>query len=244
MISIILNVGPEPRLSLLKQCLPQTFARTGRQDYELLVCDNGTNCQELADFLAGFKPVYFRRNSQNQGNYQMLNQLLLRASGDYIGYIGGDIEYPENWLNLLVCAVEAIPQTGMVGFHCVGRDKGTPQMINGIDIRVVAGAVFGGGLWSRSLHDTIGYFYEGYGLYGLGDSDWGLRIRQAGLLNYFVGDHKSVHRGGDIDNNNKYRQMKWRILKSATPIYKQRVKAIAAGDIYVAPPQKTEGDIQ
>jgi GT2 family glycosyltransferase len=244
MISIILNVGPAPRVKMLHRCLPQTFARAGWQDIEFLVCDNGTNSHEVADLIQALNPVYFRRNRENQGNYQMLNQLVLRASGEYIAYIAGDIEYPTQWLKKLVTAAAVIPETGMVGFYCVGKDHGTPEVRNGIAIKVVKGAVFGGGLWSRSLHDRIGYFYEGYGKYGLGDSDWGLRIRQTGLLNYFVGDDVSVHHGDDVDADSAYRQMKWEILHTALSHFSARKQQIQAGNVYVPPPERTEADLQ
>lgn len=233
-VSILLNTID--RYELTQQCVGHALDHTGYDDWELLVCDNGSQDNRTIEYIESLHPVYFRKNGQNQGNYQMLNQLLLRANGDAFCVIDNDIMLPNQWLGQLVDYNQGIPQSGVSGIQCVVKN-GVPMQINGIEVWGVNGAIFGTKFFSRYLLDTIGYFCEDYGFYGLGDSDFGMRAKFAGFANYYLPDMKSQHLGVDEHDAGRYRQMKDKQMKQSRGKLGINLQRYKAGDYYVSPPE-------
>ncbi len=133
----------------------------------------------------------------------------LQMSKDYDAVItmANDIIMPDNWLNRMVEAARAIPNTGMCGIHCVEGISDKQVTINGVNIRI-ANTSFGNVLIPMQAVRTIGYFNPDYDPYGMQDSDYAYRLNCTGHINYYLDGLKSDHIGHDVGNGSEYRKMK------------------------------------
>jgi glycosyltransferase involved in cell wall biosynthesis len=239
-VSIIMNVID--RYGISQKCVKQAVQQAKYSDWEFLVCDNGSTDPQIRPWIKGLPNLaYLHANSENRGNYQMLNQLLLRASGDAFCVIDPDIWLPTGWLRALVETNQKIPSSGISGIHCVAH-RGTRREIDGVGVRYRPNGIFGTKFWNRKVLDKIGYFCEDYGPYGFGDGDYGLRSRLAGFNNYYLADMKSTHAGDDVSTKTGYRKMKNESLKRAQPIASANYRRYREkGEFYVPPPRRIDG---
>lgn len=230
--AVILLLGPRPRLGLVEEVLDKTLSQAGCW-FDLLVCNNG--CPELQPLIRGLCPALWLYYQENIGVAQAINQLLLRwPQAPWYAHIAPDIEYPPTWLARWVSAAEQIPETGMVGFHCTTEELGMPTRINEVEILQLKGAVFGGGLWPGWILGKLGFFAE-LSMYGMEDSEFGMRLAAAGLLRYYL-PGEARHWGNDVLSQDEYRKFKWEQLSIAEKAYGIRLAEIARGNLYVPPP--------
>ncbi len=95
--------------------------------------------------------------------------------------------------------------------------------------------------WSKEVLDKVGYYCEDYGFYGLGDSDFGMRVLWSKYINYYLYGIKSKHLGHDINDNSEYRKMKWDSLeKHSSMLGKNFKKYKGTGQYYIKPPLRTD----
>lgn len=125
---------------------------------------------------------------------------------DAVVTCANDIKMPENWLAKMVQYATAIPNTGMVGIHCV-EGQGHSEWINGYEIHK-AMIPFGNVLITRAAINAVGYFQEAFDPYGMQDSDYGFRTTRMGFVNYYIPGMQSVHIGHDVGQDTPYRKMK------------------------------------
>lgn len=223
------------RHELASRCVPGALANCGHA-HEFLACDNGSRDRRVVDLIAGLKPVYHRLNETNEGYAPMLNQMILRAKGEFLCVIDPDIELPAHWLAKLVEANRAIPESGLASIHCV-LCFWPPRAINGIIVHP-GDEVFGVKFFHRRLLDKVGWFCEDYVPYGVEDADYNLRCRETGLLNYYVDGMSANHLGGDCGDGGPYRRMKDESLKRVGPIFwANRDRYRTTGNYYVGPPE-------
>lgn len=241
-VSIIMNVID--RYTTTNRCVGQAIANMAYPEFEFLVCDNGSSDLRMKTWCENLPNLaYFRDNPENQGNYQMLNQSLLRATGDFLCVIDPDILLPKGWLKALVDTHEALKahvRPGISGLHCVA-DPGKEKQIGSAKVMFRRNGIFGTKFWSRVLLEEIGYFCEEYGKYGFGDSDYGIRSRVAGFTNYYLCGKASEHIGHDIGTDTEYRRMKTEHLKKHQPIAGANFKRYKQGEGYYIPaPGRTD----
>jgi GT2 family glycosyltransferase len=259
--------GPEPpavsvlfntleRFALTRDCVDQALENTGFEDYEILACDQGSKDERLRRYLGRLPNLaYLRLNAENCGNYQMLNQLLLRAVGRYLCVIDPDILLPENWLFELVRTHQLLSKSlrpGISGLHCVEARGAFTTTDGGVKVFVREGgeyepsayaqfarnvAIFGTKFWSREVLDEIGYFCEDYGVYGHGDTDYGYRAWRAGFTNYYLGEKASAHAGADFHEDTEQRQMKTANMRAHKGMALTNLRKYRSGAYYVAPPE-------
>lgn len=137
---------------------------------------------------------------------------------DAYAILANDILLPINWLAHMVEAATRIPNTGIVGIHCV---EWLPEVdANGVR---PTWCPFGDWLITKELFDKIGYFNEAHDPYGMQDSDYGYRATKAGFYNYYLKDLKSEHVGHDVGSGTEYRKMKDDGLSKAGAIYAESV---------------------
>ena len=86
---------------------------------------------------------------------------------------------------------------------------------------------------SQSLRNKIGKFCEDYGVYGLWDSDYSIRAKQAGRHNFYLKDLHTHHFGADDGEKSEYRKMKDRSLELASPIFKSNNEKYKNGQFYI-----------
>lgn len=169
-----------------------------RHDYSQQVLDRNLNN-------AGYPFTLIRVD--RLGISKAINEGIVLARGhDAIVTMANDILMPDGWLAAMVKAATLIPNTGMAGIHCV---ETLPQIteINGVQVHL-NDAAFGNVLIPFKAINTIGLFNEDYDPYGMQDSDYGVRLKMAGFVSYYIPGLRSQHIGHDVGSGTAYRRMK------------------------------------
>lgn len=206
------------RAKIMTKALSETIRNISKKDnfeLEFLFADQGSSDQSV-DVLKKYDPEYLRLNKKNEGVAQSFNQLMLRATGDYIVLLGNDIVMPKDWLGEMVRYAEHIGEKcGLVGVKCTAP---LPPLSVKFDVYAhfideKIDKVFGCWLIPRKVIDTIGYFDENYKVYGLEDSDYNNRVTRAGFTSFYVPHKASKHLADDVGKKTKYRKNKDEALK-------------------------------
>lgn len=213
------------RPEMTQSTLNHNLNNTGTKDYELLFCDQGANgeprtpdFEKLLNYIESIKPAYLRLNNYNEGIARSLNQLIIRAKGEYIYILGNDILMPDKWLSTAIEYAEDIPKSGIIGYE--GQDLILPEKI--IDClsgqkRTIryeqndfldGSQVYGPILITRQLLDEIGGFCEAFHPYGPEDADICFRAKLAGFMVYYIPGMKIDHIGLQYGNSGTYKSIK------------------------------------
>lgn len=201
---------------------------------ELLVCDNGSKDPRIVAFMKQQNLHYHRINMHNEGVGKAFNQLLLRSTGKFCAILGNDIEMPNGWLNEAVRMLTLIPNGGLIGFDW-GHGH-TPPITRRFNIEAhwldeKLNRVFGSWVFRRSMADTMGLFYEGYGPYGIEDSDVNERANRLGYNSCYLPNMKSRHLVWDSGMQTEYRRQKDESLSRNCTIFGERLKQWDAGTL-------------
>lgn len=220
------------RSKLTKHYVGQALERAN-YPYELCITDNGSTESEIFEWCQAQNPKIYIKNGYNGGTAQSLNKMIELNPSDYYAFIGNDIQLPQDWLKKFVEHAEAIPQSGVIGIDWRGKAKEYDlQTINGKQILVSENA-FGTTFISKKVREKVGKFCEDYGVYGLWDSDYHFRCRQAGFINYYLNGLTSHHFGDDVGQDSPYRRMKNESLSKAKPIFDENWKKYQKGDYFL-----------
>jgi glycosyltransferase involved in cell wall biosynthesis len=206
--------------------------------YELLSVDNGSTDKRVIEYIASLYPVYHRVNPDNQGYARMLNQMLLRAKGDYLCIIDNDLMMPDAWLRKLVEVNERIPNSGISGYHCV-EALAAPEVRNGCEVHVQE-PIHGCKFFSKVFLGKVGYLCGDFHRYGNEDVEYNRRSIMAGFVNYYLGAGDRIqHLGEDAKEKTDYREMKWKDLRGVGhPVLMRRFQELRdTGDFYLPPPE-------
>lgn len=186
--------------------------------FEVIHVDNGS---EYIEDGFDIEPDIAIKNARNLGVAKGYNHGLVLATGDYIVITGCDRLMPHNWLNRMLEAFEKIPNMACVS--CYSEDEETIQdryvtqkkieEINGV--KFMRALPFEARMFKRSLLADVGYFHEGFGLYGYEDCVWGPRMmnvsREKGLICCTLPDFKATHLGREDAKD--YKEFKARETK-------------------------------
>lgn len=218
---------------------------TAGTEFELLWCDNGSSDKRVIEYMRTKNPVYERLNVTNEGCAQMHNQMLLRANADYFCLLDNDILIRRNnWLRDLLETYIAVPDSGMAGIH---TDNLCPEQhaIETVEGRVIhtarppkEDAVFGTRLFSRHVLNTVGFFSETFGVYGLVDNAYNSRVHHSGFRNYYIGGPSGLHMDMDVGHNTEYRRMKDAEMRKNGPVFQAEIGRMhAEKNFYLPPPE-------
>lgn len=223
------------RFDMMRECVGRAVETAGAP-FELLTVDNGSVDLRVPEYTAALNPVFHRVNPMNMGYARMMNQMMLRANGEYICVIDNDLLMPEDWLRKLVDAARALPGGGISGYHCVGP-CGDIEVHNGVSIRVQE-ALHGCKFFHRRMLSRVGFYSEAFHPYGHEDVEYNQRSLMAGYFNYYLAGDTIVHKGDDVAEHTTYREMKWAAMRDTTDrVLAERLKYLTdTGDYYVAPP--------
>ncbi len=141
---------------------------------------------------------------------------------DAIVTCANDIVMPDNWLKTMIGYIQAIPNTGMCGIHCV-ENAGTPENINGVLVNRSFTA-FGNVIIPATAFREVGYFAEEYDPYGMQDSDYAYRLNKLGFVNYYIPSITSNHIGHDVGQQTEYRKMKDEGLNKAQDVWNKLIE--------------------
>ena len=229
------------RYDITKQCLDHNMQNTGLSasefNLELLVADNGSTDERIIKYIQQAPCLtYHRVNARNEGVGRAFNQLELRATGDYLVFLGNDIKLPKGWLAEAIRYLDAVPKSGIAGFDwghggvptCEGRDFGGRTIIAHW-LTPKLNRVFGVWVMRRGLVDHLGLFPELYEFYGLEDSNFNERVNRAGYNSFYIPNMKSEHLCNDVGNGTSYRAMKDRSMSINLGLFAKDVQRWEAG---------------
>jgi len=204
-------------------------------EFELLIADNGSS--DGVKEYARSKADVFIDNGENKGVGHTLNQLIDKASGDYICHIGNDIEMEQDWLKSMAYYQERIE--GVCAIHAV-QELHKLEEVNGLKVHLGI-SVFGPKMFRK------GRKYQEFSRYGFEDSVLCLEAYHEGLHNYYIPGYSGKHVGEDTKEKTEYREMKNRELEKAQPKYLKFIKKYEenskaryfSGKIFTAPTIKS-----
>lgn len=201
---------------------------------ELLVADNGSTDPRIIEYIERCVPTHFRKNKANEGVGHAFNQLFLRSTGDIIAILGNDIVMPDGWLNTAIGFLNKVPSPGIVGFDWrQGHDLPPLTEKYGVSAHFLTpqlNRVFGAWVFRRELVDDLGLFFEGYGPYGIEDSDFNERVNRAGYNSFYVPNMRSSHLVHDVGEQSEYRRIKDESLSNNLTIFQGRVEGFDRGE--------------
>lgn len=215
------------RFNETKQVLETNLSNLGLKDFELLICDQGSSDPRVIELIESYKPNYFRKNSKNEGVGKSLNQLFLRSSGDYIAFLANDILMPNVWAARAISALMKVPNAGLCGFdwgHSCTPPLSWKLGLEAHWLTPVLNRVFGCCVFKRKVVQEIGFFHEGYDVYGIEDSDFNERVNLAGFNSFYLSNARSNHIGVGASDAGEYRAMKDRSLAFNVGLFGERLK--------------------
>jgi glycosyltransferase involved in cell wall biosynthesis len=175
------------RFEITRRTILEVLAKTGHSDFELYVCDNGSDDRRTLEFVESLNPFYFRKNPTNEGVSRGFNQLLVRTVKrcDAVVLLGNDIDMPNNWLSTFIDYHQRIGEpTGIIGIECAIPIRQKAMVVNGTKIYAASGTgksqdgIFGVWYVPKKVIEKVGYFYEFPAPYGLEDSEYNHRVFQ------------------------------------------------------------------
>lgn len=193
-------------------------------EIEYLFADQGSSDKSV-NVLKKWNPSYLRLNTKNEGVAQTFNQLMIRATGNYVVLMGNDILMPKDWLGEMIRYAEHFKkECGLIGVKCttVMPPLSTRNGVHAHFVDEKIDKVFGTWLMPRHLFNSIGYFDENYKGYGLEDSDYNNRVNRAGFISFYVPDKNSEHLAHDVGDKSKYRRDKDSFLKHNCDYHNQK----------------------
>lgn len=188
------------RKKTVEECFQHNASVSGEEWNELVWCDNGSSDGTNKIPLPAHVKI---RNVENLGVAKGYNRAMALASKDYIVITGCDMKMPHGWLKTFKDYIRAIPETGIACIYSQPLDKvperirGQEQIVNGLPI--VPAMPIGRRILSRKMLHDVGYFHEGFGLYGWDDVVWGYRAekvcKEQGKLSYVIPRQIAQHFG-------------------------------------------------
>jgi GT2 family glycosyltransferase len=200
----------------------------GAATYEILICDQGSKDRRVVEYVSRIPNlVYHRKNSKNEGVGKSFNQLFLRSRGEFLCFMGSDLEMPPGWMREMLGYSKGITDSGMIGMDW--GHSGVPPLTHqhgsfGHWLTPNLDRIFGPWIMRRAVVDKIGLFHEGFDVYGLEDSDFNARVNLAGFKSLYVPNNnfKCKHVGVGTADSGAYRAMKDASMAKNLPIFWQR----------------------
>jgi GT2 family glycosyltransferase len=210
------------RRDLLRACLQSLALQTVRDQFEVVVVDNGStdgSAEMAADEFSdtGAYRVQLVRNSENRGFCAANNQGFSASDSEFVALLNNDAEADPGWLAALLEAFEHGPDVGMAASkilvyedsrridkagHLIyldgqNRGRGTGEIDRGQYDRIEEVLWPDGcaAMYRRELLDQVGGFDEDFFAYA-DDAELGLRARIAGWKCLYIPGAKVRHHRG------------------------------------------------
>ena len=200
-----------------------------REHLQVIIIDNNSTEFDIIKF-GSIADIHIA-NNVNLGVAKAQNMGLVRALGECVCLMGNDIEMPPNWLAKAM-QVTTIPDVGLVGIDCLGKADGKHQLVGGVAVN--GGDVFGTVVFSRiRILAKVGYLCNAYGIYGMEDSDYSMRIQQAGFTNYYLHGMTSNHAAPDVGQDTEYRRNKDASLQANAEVFNDMMQWYSERGVYL-----------
>lgn len=219
------------RANSVTKAIPHCMKNAGMQWDEMIWVDNGSSSQDVSDIDLAIKfnnwdgwqqgpmPVKRVMFPKNLGVAKGYNIGMALASCEYIVITGCDMLMPDNWLKNMYDSLQKIENAGIATIYAAPIES-TPERIRGepreeAGFKIQPSMPIGRRMLKRSLQREIGYFNEGFGMYGWDDVAWGHtaeRIcKEKGLLSYNLIDQTAEHLGteGNVGYDHKDEHAYW-----------------------------------
>ncbi len=202
----------------------------GAAPYELLVCDQGSKDKRIVDYVSKLpKLSYHRKNSRNEGVGKAFNQLFLRSKGEFLCFMGSDLQLPRGWMKEMLGYVKGVKDSGMIGMDW--GHGGVPPLTfqHGSHAHWLTphlNRIFGVWIMRRSIVDRVGLFPESYDVYGLEDSSFNERVNRFGFKSLYVPNTywKCKHVGVGSHDSGEYRAMKNKSMGTNLGLFHEEVR--------------------
>ncbi len=220
----------------LAEKTPQLHNGTAR----LIIIDNGSQ-DSTPQYLAELKSKYsfisdIHFNSENKGIAVGRNQGLRMAdqyNDPWLSTVDNDVEFPYGWLGDCISIIKENPD------FCIGLNmegKVYPYIARKDKVFQYKSAGNLGTactVFSRLLHEQIGFFIMEFGLYGEEDADFFYRARQLGYeMGYLqqmgthfgegeldIGEYREFKTKCHNDNYQKFRSICFEYMRRQRPLY-------------------------
>lgn len=201
------------RREVVDRCLEINLHRTimSGAETELIWVDNYSDNPNKF-LLESFYDIKIR-NKENAGVARGYNQGFAMAKGAFIVITGCDRVMPMQWLHRMIDAFDKIPNMGCVSCYSEHDPTRYPtnqeiEQINGVQF--MRALPFEARMFRRSMLTDVGYFHEGFGLYGWEDCHWGPRFVQVAkerdLICCTLPEFKAEHLG--VNDDPEYKAFK------------------------------------
>lgn len=199
------------------------LAKAGREPDQLIWVDNGSDDENFLKMEEVLKPhaSVVVSNRENLGVSKGYNRGMVLATEELMCITGCDRIMPMDWADRMVGAFEKVENMGCVScysgdFNSIG-DRFKSDVFKQSDIEMLKALPFEARMMRRNLLREVGYFHEGFGLYGLEDLLWGPRFlkvaEEQNLLCVTFPDFKAIHLGDaqryvPLNDSKAYREFK------------------------------------
>ncbi len=199
----------------LSPCLGSLRSQSFR-DFETIIVDNGSTDGSIHFVKEHFPEVDVVALAENRGIAAAFNIGVEASGSDYVVLLNNDTEQDQRWLDALVRAANAHPESGLfasklVDFHDrrVLDGAGDAMRLSGLPYRLghgerdrgqfdepsyVFGACAAAALYRKSLFEEVGLFDEDFVSY-CEDGDLNFRAQLAGHRCFYVPDAVVYHMG-------------------------------------------------
>ena len=201
------------RLDLTKKTLDD-LKESIQQPYNLVVVDNGSidgTPEWLTQEFGQDPTVHLILLPNNTGIAVGRNIALRRA--DEIGTkwyctLDNDVLMPEGWLEESIDILSKNKGYGMIGVNMEGVQYPIVNL-NGCSFEDKPRGNLGTAcmVFTKQVHQMLGFFNTEYGMYGEEDADFGMRARVVGLKLGYI-SRMGTHLGSDESDKSEYRMFK------------------------------------
>ncbi|MBQ7457382.1 MAG: glycosyltransferase family 2 protein [Desulfovibrio sp.] len=201
------------RLHLTQICLESLFAKT-RGNFTCTVVDNGSSDGTI-DYLkalsASTPNVTIRLLSRNMG-VSVASNLAWDDAGeaDFFVKLDNDVEILDSdWLVRLEHLYQENPTIGPLGYKLCSWHTGSSHTLSdGTKVLTVPCCNGACACIPRPLFEKLGFWNEGYGVYGFEDLDYSWRALRVGSLPVYADVEKAlVHHGKEPKERDTHQEM-------------------------------------
>jgi glycosyltransferase involved in cell wall biosynthesis len=230
---VVLMMITYNRLELTKKTLELLDNRT-KSNFRLVVVDNGST-DGTVEYLKKMRLAYAMWPclkimdlillSENKGIAIGRNIALKKAdelNAKWYCTLDNDVEMPDGWLDECIDILEKNKSYGAIGVNFEGKQYSLIEK-NGCKFQDKPAGNLGTAnmVFRKQLHQMIGFFNTEYGrLYGLEDSDFGMRARAAGFKLGYI-ERMGIHLGDDSGEDSEYRRFKTKQHDEMVDVFKK-----------------------
>jgi glycosyltransferase involved in cell wall biosynthesis len=227
-----------------RRCL-ESIRKHTKTDHALTVVDNGSvdgSAEMLEKLKAEGMVDHLFLLKRNMGVSPAANLGWAAVDAPFMVKFDNDVEVLKaGWLSRLLEVQAQAPEVGVLAYDVWGYDIEAQHFPGGALLRP---AKFCGGscaLIPKSVHEKLGYWCEDYHFYGHEDSDYGCRVRQAGLYNAFMLETDFVrhrhtpynHPSGRLIRSKEFNEDSEATFYANTFMYQSGIRPLFVGRRYV-----------